>query len=73
MSDLVEMFGGHFMSPVVDPYSTYARLRAHETGAKPIWLKTNMDAGHGGAAGRFDRLEEVALTQVFALATVGAA
>ena len=56
-----------------EPAKWVARLRAHETGAKPIWLKTNMDAGHGGAAGRFDRLEEVALTQVFALATVGAA
>ena len=30
MPDLVETFGGHFMSPVADPYSAYARLRAHE-------------------------------------------
>jgi cytochrome P450 len=30
MADLVETFGGHFMSPVADPYSAYARLRAHE-------------------------------------------
>ena len=33
-------------------------------------LQTNMDAGHGGAAGRFDRLDEVALGYVFALRTV---
>ena len=26
-----------------------------------------MDAGHGGASGRFDRLEEVALAYAFAL------
>jgi cytochrome P450 len=30
MADLVETFGGHFMSPVADPYSAYARLRAEE-------------------------------------------
>ncbi len=36
------------------------------------FLKTNMDAGHGGAAGRFDRLDEVAIAYVFAIVTVGA-
>jgi cytochrome P450 len=27
MPDLIELFGGHFMSPVPDPYPAYARLR----------------------------------------------
>ncbi|MGH7820874.1 MAG: cytochrome P450, partial [Candidatus Binatia bacterium] len=27
MPDLIEIFGGHFMSPVADPYPAYARLR----------------------------------------------
>jgi oligopeptidase B len=50
-----------------------ARLRRLKTDNHPLLLKTNMDAGHGGAAGRFDRLKEVALVQVFALDAVGGA
>jgi cytochrome P450 len=30
MSDLQQTFGGHFMSPVADPYSVYAELRRRE-------------------------------------------
>lgn len=30
MADLVDTFGGHFMSPVPDPYAAYARLREQE-------------------------------------------
>ena len=48
-----------------------ARLRAADTGGRTILLRTNMDAGHGGAAGRFDKLDEVALVYLFALKTVG--
>jgi oligopeptidase B len=63
---------------LTDPRVTYwepakwvARLRATMTGGGPVLLKINMEAGHGGAAGRFDRLEEVALIYAFALAAVG--
>ena len=62
------------LAGLTDPRVTYwepakwvARLRAMKTDQNPLWLRTNMDAGHGGAAGRFDRLEEVALGYVFAL------
>ena len=68
------------LAGLTDPRVTYwepakwaARLRDATTSDRPILLKTNMDAGHGGAAGRFDRLEEVALSYAFALWTVGKA
>jgi oligopeptidase B len=50
-----------------------AKLRATKTDRNPLLLRTNMEAGHGGAAGRFERLEEVALVYAFALKTVGLA
>jgi oligopeptidase B len=53
-----------------EPLKWIAKLRALTTGGGPILLKTNMGAGHGGAPGRFDHLEEVALQYAFALACV---
>jgi oligopeptidase B len=32
-----------------------------------IFLKTNMDAGHGGASGRFEGLKEIAVNYAFLL------
>jgi oligopeptidase B len=66
------------LAGVSDPRVTYwepakwvARLRATKTGDNPILFITNMDTGHGGAAGRFDRLEEQAKVVAFALVVVG--
>jgi oligopeptidase B len=56
-----------------EPAKWVAKLRALKTDDNPLVLRTNMDAGHGGAAGRFDRLDEVALVYAFALKTVGRA
>ncbi len=65
------------LAGLTDPRVTYwepakwvARLRVTMTGGGPILLRLNMDAGHGGAAGRFDRLEEVALAYTFAIKSV---
>jgi oligopeptidase B len=42
-----------------------------KTGDNLLLLKTNMDAGHGGASGRFRRHAETALTYAFMLDLVG--
>ncbi len=62
------------LAGLTDPRVTYwepakwvARLRATKTDTQPLFLKTNMEAGHGGATGRFERIKETALTQAFAL------
>ena len=56
------------MGGLTDPRVTYwepakwiARLRATMRGGGPVLLRTNMGAGHGGASGRFNRLDEVAI------------
>ena len=56
-----------------EPAKWVARLREVKTDANPVVFRVNMDSGHGGASGRFDRLKEVALVQSFALTTMGAA
>jgi len=65
---------------LTDPRVTYwepakwiAKLRALNPDAGPFLLKTNMDSGHGGASGRFSRLEEIAFSYAFALKVVGKA
>ena len=66
------------LSGLTDPRVTYweptkwvARLREKTTGSEPILLKTNMGAGHGGASGRFQRREGIAVEYAFALKVAG--
>ncbi|HWO09700.1 MAG TPA: prolyl oligopeptidase family serine peptidase, partial [Polyangiaceae bacterium] len=63
---------------LTDPRVTYwepakwvARLRELGTGDSLLLLRTYMEAGHGGAAGRFEKLEQVALVQAFILLAHG--
>ncbi|HEX2476178.1 MAG TPA: S9 family peptidase [Lacipirellulaceae bacterium] len=54
-----------------EPAKWVARLRATKTGDNLLLLKTNMDAGHGGASGRFERHRLTALEHAFLLRLAG--
>ncbi|MBV8467950.1 MAG: S9 family peptidase, partial [Burkholderiales bacterium] len=54
-----------------EPAKYVAKLRTLKTDNNPLLLVTNMGAGHGGASGRFDRLQEVALDYAFVLTQLG--
>ncbi len=50
-----------------EPEKWIAALREKSTSGAPMLLKINMEAGHGGASGRFDFLKEIALDYAFAV------
>ncbi|RAI84940.1 S9 family peptidase [Algoriphagus yeomjeoni] len=50
-----------------EPTKWVAKLREMKTDSKLLFLHTNMDAGHGGASGRFNSLKEMALEYTFLL------
>ncbi len=50
-----------------EPAKWVAKLRELKTDNHTLLLKTNMEAGHGGASGRFEYLKEVALNFAFLL------
>ncbi|MEM7432754.1 MAG: S9 family peptidase [Pseudomonadota bacterium] len=53
-----------------EPAKWVAKLRNDADGG-PFFMKTNMDAGHGGSAARFERLKERAHDYAFALRVLG--
>lgn len=55
-----------------EPAKWVATLRDHATGDRPILLKTELGAGHGGPSGRYDAWRERALFAAFVLDQVGA-
>jgi oligopeptidase B len=50
-----------------------AKLRTLKTDRNPVLVKTIMEAGHGGASGRYDALKELAFTYAFILDQMGLA
>ena len=54
-----------------EPAKWVAKLRVMKQGDNLLLMKTNMDAGHGGASGRFDRLKLVATGYSFLLKLAG--
>jgi oligopeptidase B len=66
------------LAGLTDPRTSYwepakwvARLRELKADNHLLLLHTNMEAGHAGSAGRFERLKEVALAYAFALKIAG--
>jgi oligopeptidase B len=50
-----------------EPAKWVAKLRTHKKGDAVLYLTTNMDAGHGGASGRFEAIKELAKEYAFLL------
>ncbi len=54
-----------------EPAKWVAKLRALKSDDRPLLLRTNMEAGHGGKSGRFERYREVAEEYAFVLWQAG--
>lgn len=54
-----------------EPAKWVARLRARKTDANPLVFRVNMEAGHGGKSGRFERYRQQSEWMAFALETLG--
>jgi len=55
----------------VEPAKWVAALRHTKTDANQVLLKTQMNAGHGGISGRYERWKEIAFQYAWLLATAG--
>ena len=50
-----------------EPTKWVARLREMKTDTNPLLYRVNMEAGHGGKSGRFERYRQAAEWQAFVL------
>jgi oligopeptidase B len=56
-----------------EPAKYVARLRAVKSDDHTLLFHTNLEAGHGGASGRYDHLREIAFDYAFILTELGRA
>jgi oligopeptidase B len=56
-----------------EPAKWVAKLRATKTDRNPLLFHVNMEAGHGGKSGRFQRYREIAMEYAFLLDQLGIA
>ena len=56
-----------------EPAKWVAKLRDMKTDNNPLVMYCNMDTGHGGASGRFERYKETAMEYAFLLELAGLA
>jgi oligopeptidase B len=54
-----------------EPAKWVAKLRAYKTDKNPLLMYCNMDTGHGGASGRFQRYKETAMEYAFLFDLIG--
>ena len=54
-----------------EPAKWIAKLRALKTDQNPMYLHVDMEAGHGGKSGRFQRYRELAMEYAFVLDQAG--
>jgi oligopeptidase B len=54
-----------------EPAKWVAKLRATKTDRNPLLFRVNMEAGHGGKSGRFERYRSIAEYQAFMLNQLG--
>lgn len=54
-----------------EPAKYVAKLRTLKRNSTPLLLHINMEAGHGGASGRYDYLKEIAFDYAFLLRELG--
>jgi oligopeptidase B len=54
-----------------EPAKWIAKLRALKTDQNPMFLHVDMEAGHGGKSGRFQRYREIAMEYAFVLDQAG--
>ncbi|WP_343527034.1 S9 family peptidase [Sphingomonas sp.] len=56
-----------------EPAKWVAKLREMKTDANPLLFRVNMEAGHGGKSGRFERIRQNAEWHAFMLSQLGVA